>query len=243
MAIMKLKFPLIPNDLEYFDVIKNRQVVESFNKSDIAGKKWRELQLLIGKKCGTGIFNYTMKILSNEQVFKGTVRGINLMEKNDSKDHSLKDEINSLRDKISGLNEKKGSDFSTELLISLTKQGYETQINFLNQQLNEKNSNIESLKKEIEKLNDELDNCYDIIDDLKSKTGINQYLDLLKPFLMKQAGNLKPVTNLKDSDQSDIPKDILEILGMVNWNEIQSDSLDQIITYLKMFIQKLPLKS
>lgn len=240
---MKIKFPVIPDDIEYLDVIKKREVVLTLNNKDIAGLKWRELQLLIGSKINSGIYHYTMKIASKEENYLGTIRAINFVTKTETnqKDLTMENEIKKLTEKVNNLNSK-GSDFSTELLITITKQSYETQINFLNQQLKEKDRNLDELKREIEKLNDELDKADDVIEELKSKTGINQYLDLLKPFLLKQAGSLKAVTNLKDSNPSDIPVDIIQILGLVDWNEIDPDNLNQIIEYLKIFIQKLPLK-
>jgi chromosome segregation ATPase len=130
-----------------------------------------------------------------------------------------------------------------DLLLSISKQSYETQITFLNAEISRREIVITKLESKIESLESELDEAAELIEDYKSKTGLGQYLDIAKTFLMSKQGNLKPISNLKDSTPETIPAEIIQILGLVDYDAIPADQLTQIIDYLKIFIQKLPLKN
>jgi hypothetical protein len=158
-------------------------------------------------------------------------------------DSNLKIEIDRLNNKIEKLGKDNTGGIGYELLIEITKQSYLTQIDFLKQQLQVKDVNIQKLEMQIDKLNDELDQCYQTIDDLNSKSGIASYIDLAKDFLkLKLPGEIKPVS-LKDSNASDIPQQILDILGVVDWSKVDDNVINEIVKYLNLFIPKLPLKS
>lgn len=238
----KLKFPVL-NDVDYFDAVKNKQTLKSFKGSEINGLKWRELQQKLGALFGNGSVHYTMKLNNDDNLYRGTIRmvQVGITAKNPIDENStIKLELDQIKNQISNLGNAGG--VSVDLLLSITKQSYETQITFLNNELNRKEITLTKYLNDIEKLNDELQECYELIDDLKSKTGLTQYLELAKTFLNSKSANLKPIQTLKDSDPTDIPERILKILGAVDWNQIEQNNLDEIIRYLEMFITKLPLK-
>ena len=59
---------------------------------------------------------------------------------------------------------------------------------------------------------------------------------------MMKAGTVQPLTDLKDSNITDIPGTLIEILGVVDWKEVDQKVQVDIESYLRIFIQKLPLK-
>lgn len=243
MAIgRKIKFPIL-KDVEFFDVIKNKQTVKSFIKKDLEGLKWRDVQLKIGSSFGAGSYHYALKFNNDDTLHKGVIRAVsnNPIEQHTENNTGLISEIESLKKQISSIGSQSG--VSVDMLLSISKQSYETQINFLNAELLRKENHITKLDNEIEKLNAELDEAAELVDELKQKTGVNQYLELAQTFLQSKIGTAKKITTLKDSNPSDIPQKIIEILGAVNWSLVDDNVLSSIINYLEIFITKLPLKN
>jgi hypothetical protein len=238
----KMKFPII-NDLEFFDVLKGGKTILTLTNKEIPdGTTWRQLSIRIGQEISAGTYNYSFKLKNNDVVNRGLIRVVT-MDKREvhATDNNFQKELLDIKNQLSNAANKK-QDVSVDLLISITKQSYETQIQFLNNELQRKEKQIEKLESEIDKLNDELDKCDDQIEDLKAKTGIGQYLELAQTFLNSKIGSAKKITSLKDSSPDDIPEQILKILGAVDWTQVSPEVLDNIIKYLEIFITKLPLK-
>jgi len=239
-SVQKLKFPIL-KDIEFFDVIKNKQTLKTFNKKDCEGLKWRDMQLKIGQSLPAGLYHYNMKINNDDSFYKGTIRVISTMQPEKTNDNSAAlNEIEAIKKQLSTISNSNG--VSVDLLISITKQSYETQINFLNAELQRKENLITKLENQIDSLNDELDNASDQIEELKSKTGLNQYIEIANTFLQSKIGTAKKITTLKDSNPDDIPARILELLGAVDWSKVPDNELSEIIRYLEIFLTKLPLK-
>lgn len=238
---IKLKFPILKN-VEYFDVIKNKQTIETYVKKDIEGFKWRDLQLKLGQRFSGGTYHYALKFNDDETVHRGLIRVISNIptEKPTTGNDNLLNEIERLKTQIQQAAQPAG--VSYELLISVTKQSYETQIVFLNNELNKKENFINKQQIEIDKLNDELDNAAELIDELKQQTGVAQYIELGKMFLQSKIGGAKKISSLKDSNPNDIPEKITLILGAVDWLQVDDNLINEIIKYLEIFITKLPLK-
>lgn len=242
MSIAKIKFPIL-KDVEFLDVIKNKQTVKSFVKKDLEGIKWRDLQLKIGALFPAGSYHYALKFNNDDTLHKGVIRVIsaNPTEQKPETNSNLINEIDALKKQINQIGNAGG--YSVDLLLSIQKSSYETQINFLNAELLRKENFINKLENQIESLNNELDDAAEQIEELKSKTGVNQYLELAQTFLQSKIGTAKKITTLKDSNPNDIPKRIIDILGAVDWSQIDQQAIDQIINYLEIFITKLPLKN
>lgn len=242
MAKTQLKFPVL-NDVEYFDVYQNKQNTITFNGLEINGLTWRKLQELIGKKIGAGVYKYSFKQNKDSNIFNGTIRAISNREKklNDSNNPEITNQLLSLQKEIQSIKNNSGN-VGTDLLISVTKQSYETQINFMTLQLNQKDKVIEKLEKNIDDLEKELTEQDSIIDDLKGKTGISQYIGIVQDLLKVKNGKVEKIS-LKDSDSSDIPKEFIDLLGVVDWSQVEDNIKQEIFKYLNMFIPKLPLKN
>jgi hypothetical protein len=237
-----LKFPYL-NNVEYFDLIKHKKTLKTFLGKDINGLSWRDLQKKAGLFTGETVCNYSLKFENDNTVNRGTIRIISsLPAPSDDKNNnqSVLNEIENLKSKISSAAQSSG--ISVDLLLSISKQSYESQINFLNAEIIKKDNIITKLENKIDSYEDELNNCYEVIDDLKAKTGVNQYLELAQTFLQSKIGTAKKITTLKDSAPQDIPEKILLILGAVDWTQVPGETLAQIINYLEIFITKLPLK-
>lgn len=242
-SMLKLKFPVL-NEVEYIDLVKDRVNVLTIDGKDVENFSWRQLQLYAGERLNPGVYGYTLKFNGNNEIFRGSLKVVSLNKKGLKEMESP--EIIAVKksvDEISKrLNNLKTDSPGMDLIMSLTKQSYESQLSFLRDEITRKEKSIERLERDIDKLNEQLDAAESIIDDLKSKTGLNQYIGIAKEFLMMKAGNSKPISNLKDSDSTDIPAEILQVLGVVDWSKIDANVLNEIIHYLKIFIQKLPLK-
>lgn len=241
--MVKLKFPVLKK-IEYFDIHKNNQVIKTF-KDEINDFTWRRLQNEIGDICGSGLYHYSFKQTGSDIINKGTIRGIksdnSLIDPNETEIKNLKSKINLLSDNLNKVNKDSGG-INVEILMSIAKQSYETQINFLNMEISRRELTIAKLETKIENLENELNESDAIIDELKSKTGVSQYLELAQSFLKVKSAGLQPVENLSASNRSDIPDEILQLLGLVDYSRIHPDELNKIIDYMKIFIQKLPLK-
>ena len=60
MSTKQLKFPVL-NAVEYFEVVKDKQAILILSGEEVENKTWREIQLLIGEKVGTGYYQYNFK--------------------------------------------------------------------------------------------------------------------------------------------------------------------------------------
>ena len=236
---MKLKFPILKN-IEYIDVIAGKART-TFSGLEVDGLKWREFQELIGKKLGAGAYHYVLKLHDDNTIYKGGVRAVNVNETVKA-DHSniIESRINELDNRIN----KMGSNTSVEIstLLEITRAGYETRIGFMKDELKNRDDRITRLDIQVKDLENEIDGYLDTIEELKEKTGIGQYINIAKEFLSMKVGNTKPIENLAGSNSDDIPPDIIQVLGVVDWDEVDPTVKDGIIHYLKIFIQKLPMK-
>lgn len=251
---LKLKFPVIKNFI-YFDIVKGKETLLSFSKKDlqeIEGKSWREFQFIVqdkleakyGQKYPAGRFNYICQQNNSTVIERGLIKTISRksfldapIEKNE--DQMSLTELQEIKKTLESL---KSSDKSTDMMLTTVKQGYELQISFLNQQIQFKDSTIKQFEKDIEKLDNQLDKYESEIEELRSKTGFNQLLEIGQKMLVAKFGQGQEVTNLSASNTSDIPEEILQILGMVDYQKIPGEQLQKIISGLKQYISVLPLK-
>lgn len=238
-----LKFPVL-DGIDYVDIGKDKQTLISYSPNDVEGITWRDLQTKIGETLPTGIYSYSLKFKNKNEVHRGQIKAINL----NKRDQTMPElsELSTVKKTIDELNKKlnslKTDSPGIDLIMSLTKQSYDLQIQFLRDEIARKEREITKLEAEVTALNDELDKSDDLIDDLKSKTGLNQYIQIAKDFLVMKAGKTQPLTNLKESNPADIPGEVLEVLGVIDWLKVDPNLLNEIVHYLKVFVQKLPLK-
>lgn len=237
----KIKFPTVKN-VDYLDITKNKEILKSYSGSDIDGLAWRELQYLIGSEIGTDFYHYILKFKNQDQLNKGLIRGV--LKDGAKKQSNQSSDLEAIKKSISSLNEKiatvsSGGGVQVDLLLTITKQSYESQINFLNLEINRREQTILKLESKIDSLETDLYECQEKSD---KSAGVGQYLEMAKMFLDAKRGNLKPIGNLEDTNTNAIPAEILQVLGMVDYEKIPEQTLNEIINYLKIFIQKLPLR-
>ena len=238
-----LKFPVL-NKVEYFDLVKNRVNVLSFTQKEIPdGTTWRDLQLLCGDRLPSGVYNYGMKFYGDNEVYRGSIKAVSLNKGNINMESP---EIQKVTKLISDLQTKllnvKSEAPGVDMLLQMTRQGYDSQISILKDELTRKEKSIDKLELKVDSLETELQNAGDIITDLKKEGGLTQYIQIAKDFLTMKSGNARPIESLANSNTNDIPGEVLEVLGVVDWPQVDPVILKEIIHYLKVFIQKLPMK-
>jgi len=244
MARSELKFPKL-SGVDYMDLIKNKKNVLQLKGLDVEGFSWRQLQEYIGSRIPPDRYSYVLKFKKSNEIHKGTIKAIGDLspvkpKEDDAGVSVLQASVAKLSQKVDSLKGEGG--IGIETLIEVTKASYTQQISFLNLQLTSKDGECTRLLDKISKLEDELGDQDGLIEDLKSKTGLSQYIEIAKEVLSFKAGNIKPLESLADSNSSDIPPELIEILGVVNWNAVESGVVDKINETLKIIIQKLPLK-
>ncbi|MBK9285042.1 MAG: hypothetical protein IPM51_12115 [Sphingobacteriaceae bacterium] len=238
----KIKFPVL-NNVDYMDVTKNKEILKTYYGSDLDKLAWRDVQIKIGSDVGSEFYHYQLKFKNSDQLHKGLIRGV--LKDGKTKNVAASSDIEKIKDSINQLNQKivnvsSGGGVQVDLLIQVTRQSYETQINFLNAEINRRELLINKLENKIDDLETDLNECQETA---QQSGGVSQYIEMAKMFLDVKRGNLKPIDNLKDSNINGIPQEILSVLGMVDYSQIPEQTLNEIINYLKIFIQKLPLRS
>lgn len=240
----ELKHPVMKN-IDYFDlhISKGNQI--AIDGKDIEGLKWRELQYFLGEKVPERIYNYQLKIKGKNQIFNGRIKVL-IKDKKFSPpeavtaNSNLLNQLDALSKKVSDLS--KGNGVSVDTLLEVTRQSYLQRIEYLNVEVNKGVIEHGRLTIKIEKLETELIESENEIDELKGQTGITQYIEIAKEFLQMKAGNVPPITNLQDSNVTDIPAKLMEVLGIVEWSQVDLHIQYEIVNYLKIFVQKLPMK-
>ena len=242
-----LKYPVLKN-VEYATIKKRGKVVLELDGKDLGSSiKWRDFQIFIGKRVGIGRFAFTIKFVNEAELYTGQTNGVDpdiSIEKSNESDSIIEQVTSAFKSLESKLNNATQSGGITyEMLLQSTKQGYDTQVDFLKQQIVYKVEIISDLKIEIKDLNDELTKTDIIIRQLEIKTGYNQYLEPISKLLIAKFGGGKTV-KLGESDPSGIPLEVLEVLGIIDYTKIQPDDLQKIVELLKQYITatNLPLK-
>jgi len=220
--------------------------VLEINGDDLEGKTWRELQIYLGERLPIAAYHYLLKFKQSAEIFNGRIRSVNVGKvintdtgnKSMLDDRNISQEFKALKDQLQKAVNSGGVSF--EMLLASTKQGYESQIGFKDQIISQKDELIKELKKDIDDLEDDLQECNK---QLSSSTGIAQYLEIGQKLLNARYGSGKNIS-LKESDPTDIPAEILQVIGAVNWRDpqITPDLVTRIADGIKQYISLLPLK-
>lgn len=240
-----LLHPVLKN-VEYASIKRKGKAVLEIPGSDLVNIAWRDFQIYVGKKIGIGKFAFTIKFKNSGELYTGMTNAVDLdlsVSKSDDNE-ALETVLNAFKGfKAELANATQSGGVTVEMLLSSTKQGYDTQLDFLRQQVTDKVVIITELKVEVKDLNLQLDKSDIIIQQLEVKTGYTQYFDPISKMLIAKFGAGKPV-KLGESDPSGIPMEVLEVLGIVDYTEILPEDLDKIVQLLKRYITatNLPLK-
>lgn len=240
----KLKFPILKK-VDYLDLVQNKITVLQLTTKDCEGITWRDLQKLIGKKVGAGKYFYNLKFQNDNTINKGLIKAVTdgILPKPKSEDAGLievKTMMEALTKKID--NAGSGGGVSVELLMSVQKTQYENTIKFLENNLADKKAEYLALKVDYNDKCAELQDTESQLQELEKDSGLMKYLPMVQDYFKDKMGTTKPITNLKDSNQGDIPPDILQLLGMVDWANVDQEVIGNIVRYMNIAIQKLPMK-
>ena len=241
-----LKYPILKS-VEYATIKKRGKVVLELDGKELGTSiKWRDFQIFVGKKVGVGRFAFTIKFLNQAELYTGQTNGVDpdiSIPKSD--DEALKEVLSAFKGfelKLNNATQSSGG-ITFDMLLASTKQGYDTHVDFLKQQIVYKDGSITELKIEIKDLNDELNQTDLTIRQLEQKSGYNQYLEPISKLLLAKFGGGKPV-KLEESDPSAIPMEVLQVLGVIDYSKIQPEDLNNMIQLLQKYITatNLPLK-
>lgn len=237
----KLAHPII-EEVEYIDVKKGGVLLKSYGR-ELENKTWRQFQLLIGKEIGTDRYHYQYKKKNDTLIHKGQINGVNLKKEPDKITKAdegglvfVKESIKEINNRLDGL---KGSDLGTDIILQVTRENYQMQITFLNREIDKKETIIIKLESKVEDLESELSS----IDESSGQVSIMEVFKVIQEFKQIRSGKLtaEPV-NLSSSNQSDIPPEILELLGAVDWGRVEPELKKMIVDMLSQYIKKLPMK-
>lgn len=242
-----LKHPVLKN-VEYASIKRRGKSVLEIDGKDLSNIKWRDFQVYVGDKIGEGRFSFTIKFNNNAELFTGMTNAVNLdmkIKKSDESDTIIDQVTNvfkSLESKLNNATQQGG--VTVEMLLASTKQGYDTQVDFLKHQIVYKDGTIQEQKVEITKLELELGETDKIISGLEKKAGWQGILERYEPLLAGFLNKQKFPTTLGASDPEGIPQEILQILGTVDYIKMKEDmeNYKKVIAYLTQYVSILPQK-
>lgn len=234
-----LKFDVLKN-VDYGYITKRKKKVLEFEGSTVESFKWIEFQRYLGNNLPPGRYYFYIKFKNDPEPYTGNTNTAGVIEKMDNTENEV---ILKKFDEVLKKINSKTDGISTDLLLSVTKQSYETHINFLNTQVTKLEAELRDLSSECESLTNDCLEYEQEIHKLKNKS---EYLPLAeKALILLQAkfGTGK-VATLENSDPTDIPQEILQILGTVDYIKLQADqaAYQKIVSGLRQYISLLPQK-
>jgi hypothetical protein len=231
-----LKYPILKK-VEYISVLKNGKSVLEYDGSELDGKTWRDFQKWLGDQLAPGHYFFKMKFKGIDEVHQGKIRAISSNpEKTESKMETVEilKEFNKLKDALTKATNTGGVSF--EMLLASTKQAYEAQIQYKDQVISDKNDLIREIKKEVDQLESDLNDCEK---ESAKNSGLSNYLAIGEKILAMKFGTPAKVS-LKESNPSDIPDQILQVLGIVNWTIIDAENINRIASNIQQYLSALP---
>lgn len=233
----ELRFPIL-KDVEYVSISKDRRSVLEIEGKNLDNFSWREFQLYLGKYLPPDQYRFTMKFNNNAEIHNGLIHAVTLnkqgIESKTMESDKILKEFEGLKKSLEKATNQGGVSF--DMLLSATKQGYEARIDYLNAKIADKDLLISEIKKEIDILEDDLSECEK---ENAKHGGIAQYLAIGEKVLNMKFGKQPPIS-LKDSNTSDIPQQILEVLGVIDWNKIDPESINKIAVNIQQYLSVIP---
>jgi len=224
-------------DFEYLDIQRGGIDLQRLTTEDLKGVTPKLLQEMIGEKHGAGkcrLSGVDSKGLRYTTIFKGINKNMPIVKTDDSKINQVLDQFKKLESKLNSATQSGGITF--EMLLASTKQGYEAQAVFLNQQIKHKDDLIAEYKKERDELESDLNECEK---EASKNSGIGQWLTVGEKILNMKFGAGTKVS-LKESNTNDIPEKILIVLGVIDWQKIDAESIDRIANSIQQYLSVIP---
>lgn len=239
LATHRQKFPVLKN-VEYFDFIYDGKPVLNIDGKDCEGKNWRDIQKMIGDKRGTQKGHYVFKFRDDPAMHRGVITAIGSGGSESVTDKisltSVKKSVEDLMNRIDRVNSSNLNDSN----ITVLKLAYESQIGFYKSQAEKLENERDRLLQRIESLNEKNDDLQNELNESKSDTLLN----LIAPHLGKLFGGSakQPLSDLSQSNPESIPAEILQVIGMVDWIVMTPELYANVLHYLRVYVQQLPLK-
>jgi len=231
-----LKYPILKN-IDYASIVRNGKSVLEIEGKELEDKTWREFQLFLGEHLTPGKCYFTIKFKNKSEIFSGMTKAVTMnksIPEDDTKINQVLDQFKKLESKINNASQAGGVSF--DMLMASTKQGYEAQATYLKEKITDKDQIIQELKREITELEDDLNDCEK---ESAKHSGIGQYLAIGEKILSMKFGSPAKVS-LKESNSSDIPEQILLVLGVIDWTKIDQTSIERIATGIQQYISVIP---
>jgi len=177
----RLRFPIIPKEIEYLDILKNKITVKSY-KSEIAGMSWREVnEQLFKDGVPAGKYAYGMKFFKNPDIYRGFIKSVNAsgdrVPEGESKGLiDIKNTIDSLKD---SLRTNTGHSIGIEQILNATQRAHDAEISIYKMETANLKEKIAELKKEIVDLDTDLDKAEQIIAEFKEGSSNNKIQETL----------------------------------------------------------------
>ena len=222
---------------QYLDVQRGGIDLQRLTTDELNGLTPMKLQEMIGEKHGAGkcrISGVDGKGLRYTTIFKGINKNMPIVKPDESKINQVLDQFKKLESKLNSASQSGGITF--EMLMASTKQGYEAQAIFLNQQIKYKDELITELKRDCDELESDLNDCEK---EASKNSGIGQWLTVGEKILNMKFGAGAKVS-LKDSSTTDIPEQILLVLGVVDWSKIDAESINRIANSIQQYLGVIP---
>jgi hypothetical protein len=194
----KLRFPYIPKDLEYFDVIKNKRKIKTY-KIEIAGMNWREFgEKIFNDGVPAGTYSYGLKFLKNPYIYRGFISSVDPEGSPAVNDQS--ESIKQIKDTIEGLtsslkSKTSESGLSIDYVIQSMQRSHEAEISIYKLEITNLKEKIAELKSEINELDSELDKAEGIIAQLKEKSSSNNLTETIVGLISQVTGKSNPTLN------------------------------------------------
>jgi hypothetical protein len=236
----QLRFPVLKN-IEYISIYQNRNSVLEIEGSEVEGKTWRELQFYLGERLPINSYHFSLKQKNDPAIHTGKIRAVAIgkqaiAEGENQMSNEILREFKTIKDQLAKATTSGGVSF--EMLLASTKQGYEAQATYLNQKITDLNNFINELKLDIKELESDLTDCEK--ENAKS-SGLAQYLAIGERVAqIYLGGKTKTPISLKESNTSDIPEQILNVLGVINWTLIDPESTTRIANSIQQYLSVLP---
>ena len=167
----RLRFPIIPKEIEYLDIIKNKVTVKSY-KSEIAGLSWRKVnEKLFEDGVPAGKYAYGMKFFKNPDIYRGFIKSVNSKGDRVSEGEpkgliDIKNTIDSLKD---SLKSNAGNSLSIDYVMQATQRAHDAEMGIYKLEIAQLKSKIVELKEEVISLDSELDKAEEIISQFKEQ--------------------------------------------------------------------------
>jgi hypothetical protein len=244
------RFEIIPVNIEYIDIVKNKTTYKRYKSIDVAEMRWSDLQeKLFLDAIPPGTYTFTAKIFSDPVPYHGRIKSVptgNIPAIQDNKElNDVKKTISDINETLKSVMNKGGDQVTLDFMMKSAEKAHASEIRFYDLQLKLKDEKILELKGELKDLEAELDEAEKEVQKLVAEGGTGKTSEAILGIFNRFMPSTQQ-TKVKLSskfDGSDIPEDILQILAIVDYQNIPGDKLNALKQGLKMIVDTLPKKT